>query len=267
MTAPTADTPQWLTVDEGWGRRAVDFAALLEPAACREYVAMHHLLRVGEGDRLLDIACGPGLALELARIRGATVAGIDASPRLVAIARDRVPDGDVRIGDMAGLPWGDEAFDVVTSFRGLWATTREALGEASRVLRSDGRISVTTWGHIKYSPGAWALSPLRLAPEEQVRYQGQLVSLGRPDVGEAVLAEAGFIDVRRHHVPFAWEFPDPETFARMLAATGPAYEAIRAVGEDAFHRHCVAVATERLREGLPLRAEIDCVGFTARAPA
>ncbi len=259
-------TDQWLTVDEGWGRRAVDFATLLEPSACREYVAMHQHLDVREGDRVLDSACGAGLALELARARGAAVSGIDASARLVAIARDRLPGADLRVGDMAALPWADGSFDVVTSFRGLWATTHQALGEARRVLRPGGRISVTTWGHVKVSPGLWALSPFTLAAEDRVRAQADMKSLGRPGVGEEILAEAGFVDVRRHSVSFAWEFPDPETFARMLASTGPAYEAIQAVGAKEFHRYCVEVATERFREGLPLRAEIDCVGFVATAP-
>jgi SAM-dependent methyltransferase/alkylhydroperoxidase family enzyme len=266
MTIET-QTAQWLTVDEGWGRRAVDFAAILEPAACREYVAMHHHLQVGEGDRLLDIACGSGLAMELATLRGAAVAGIDASPRLIAVARDRVPHADVRVGEMAALPWEDDTFDVVTSFRGLSATTEEALAEARRVLRPGGRISVTTWGHIKVSPGAWALSPLLLSAHDKVRSQAQMVTLGPPDVGESVLAEAGFVDVRRHRVPFAWEFCDPEAFARALASTGPGYEAIQHVGEDEFHRNCVDVATQRVRDGLPLRADLDCVGFTAKVPA
>jgi ubiquinone/menaquinone biosynthesis C-methylase UbiE/alkylhydroperoxidase family enzyme len=261
------ETAQWLTVDEGWGRQAVEFATLLEPGACREYVAMHQHLDVRPGDRLLDVACGSGLAIELASARGAIVSGIDASPRLVSIARDRMPDADVRAGDMAALPWPDGSFDVVTSFRGLWATTGVALAEARRVLRPGGRVSVTTWGHVKASPGVWALSPLTLAADEKVRAQAAMKSLGRPGVGEEILAAAGFVGVRRHRVPFVWEFPDPETFARMLAATGPAYEAIQAVGEGEFHRRCVEIAAERVREGLPLRAEIDCVGFTARVPA
>lgn len=260
-------TEQWLTVDEGWGRRATDFATLLEPGAAREYVAMHQHLDVSEGDQLLDVACGSGLALELARARGAVVSGIDASTRLIAIAMDRVPGADVRVGDMAALPWTDGSFDVVTSFRGLWATTPEALGEARRVLRPGGRVSMTTWGHVKASPGLWALTPFTLATDERVSAQGKMKSLGRPGVGEALLAEAGFVGVRRHQVPFAWEFPDPETFARMLASTGPAYEAMQSVGEEEFHRHCVEIASQRVREGLPLRAEIDCVGFTARVPS
>ncbi|PKH40443.1 Ubiquinone/menaquinone biosynthesis C-methylase UbiE [Nocardioides alpinus] len=257
---------QWLTVDEGWGRRAVEFATLLELGACREYVAMHQHLGLGSGDHVLDVACGSGLALELASARGATVSGIDASPRLVEIARDRLPGADVRAGDMAALPWGDHTFDAVTSFRGVWATTPEALAEAHRVLRPGGRLSVTTWGHVKASPGMWALTPFALAADPKVRVQAEMKALGRPGVGEEVLAAARFVGVRRHSVPFVWEFPDPETFARMLASTGPAYEAIQAVGEEEFHLYCIEVASARVRDGLPLRAEIDCVGFTALVP-
>ena len=99
------DGEAWRGVDEGWGRRAVDFATLMEPSNCREYVSLHQHLSVGPGDRLLDIACGAGLALELAQARGAQGAGIDASPRLVAVATDRCPDADVRVGDMHALPW------------------------------------------------------------------------------------------------------------------------------------------------------------------
>ncbi len=69
-------------VDKGWGRRAVDFATLSQPANCCEYVAVQHRLRINEGDRVLDVACGSRLAIELARARGAECAGIDASPRV-----------------------------------------------------------------------------------------------------------------------------------------------------------------------------------------
>jgi hypothetical protein len=48
------DSPQWTVVDEGWGRKAVDFATLSEPGNCREYVAVHHRLGVDAGDPLLD---------------------------------------------------------------------------------------------------------------------------------------------------------------------------------------------------------------------
>ena len=266
MTGPGTGFPQWTVVDEGWGRKAVDFATLSEPGNCREYVAVHHRLGVDAGDRLLDVACGSGLAIELARLRGASCAGIDASARLVAVARDRNPDCDIRAGDMHALPWDRGSFDVVTSFRGIWGTTPGAVAEIYRVLRPGGRAGITVWGHLRISPGAWALAPYRLAAAEKVGNQAVMVSLGRPGAGEQLLASQGFLDVERLDVPFAWEFADPELYARALASTGPAYEAIQNVGEAEFYRAAVEQARGRLRDGLPLRADINVVGYLARKP-
>jgi len=266
MTRPSTDSPPWALVDEGWGRRAVDFATLSEPGNCREYVAVHHRLGVDAGDRLLDVACGSGLAVELARLRGASVSGIDASARLVEVARDRNPDSDIRVGDMNALPWEAASFDVVTSFRGIWGTTPGAVAEIHRVLRPGGRTGITVWGHLKVSPGAWALAPFRLAATEKVDNQAVMVSLGRPGAGEQLLASHGFVGVERVEVPFAWEFADADLYARALAATGPAYEAIQNVGEADFHRAAVEQAAGQLRDGLPLRAEIKVVGYLARKP-
>ena len=260
------DPDAWRMVDEGWARRAPEFATLSEPANVREYVAVHHRLGLGDGDRVLDLTCGSGLALELASLRGASVAGIDASSRLIAIARDRLIEGDVRVGDMHALPWEDDSFEVVPSFRGIWGTTPWALAEVRRVLVPGGRLGFTVWGHIKKSPGAWALSPFQLASPPKVENQAAMVALGRPGAGEELLARHGFEDVERMFVPFVWEFADPESYARALASTGPAYEAIQAVGEEEFLRRAREIAQEHLREGLPLRAEIDVVGHLARAP-
>jgi SAM-dependent methyltransferase len=260
------DPHDWTVVDEGWGRKAVDFSTLSEPSNCREYVALHHFLEVDDGDRLLDVACGSGLAIELARLRGALSAGIDASARLVEVARLRSPECDIRVGDMHDMPWEDGAFDVVTSFRGIWGTTPDAVTEISRVLRPDGRIGLTVWGHLKVSTGAWALAPFRLAAQDKVDNQANMVALGRPGVGESLLQGCGFVDIRRVEVPFAWEFADPDVYARALASTGPAYEAIQNVGHDAFHQAAVDLAREQVRDGLPLRAEINVVGFLARKP-
>ena len=257
---------QWQTVDEGWGRSASDFAALSEPGNCREYVALHAHLGVSVGDRLVDMACGAGLAVELAAARGATCSGIDASARLIEVARERSPDADLQVGDMQAMPWAADSFDVVTSFRGIWGTTPEALTEALRVLVPGGRLGITVWGHIKASPGAWALKPFSLAQPDKVANQSAMVALGRPGVGEELLEAAGFRAIERVEILFAWEFSDPAMYARALASTGPAYEAISAIGEEAFLTYCTQLAAERVRVGLPLRAEIAVVGFLARKP-
>jgi SAM-dependent methyltransferase/alkylhydroperoxidase family enzyme len=257
---------QWTLVDEGWGRKAADFAALSELSNVREYVALHHALRVRSGDRLLDVACGSGLAVELASLVGAQCAGLDASQRLIAVAQLRTPGADLRVGDMHDLPWDGDSFDVVTSFRGIWGTTPDAVGEIYRVLRPGGRVGVTVWGHIKASEGAWALQPFALAAQEKVTNQASMVALGRPGAGEALMSSWGFEDVVRMEIPFAWEFADPAHYARALASTGPAFEAIQAIGENEFIARAEALAADRMRDGLPLRAEISVVGYIARKP-
>lgn len=264
MNEPLPPHLDWTVVDEGWGRKAVDFATLSELSNCREYVAVHHSLAIERGDRLLDVACGSGLALELAHLRGALCSGIDASARLIAVANDRNPSADLRVGDMHALPWADASFDVVTSFRGVWGTTAAAVAEIERVLVPGGRVGITVWGHIKVSPGSWALAPLRLAAAAKVENQAAMVALGRPGAGEELLGRHGFVDIERVEVPCVWEFPDPELYARAISSSGPAYEAIQNVGEAAFTDAAETEATSHLRNGLPLRAEIAVVGYLAR---
>ena len=206
------------------------------------------------------------MALVLAAVRGASGAGIDASHRLVAVARDRNPDADVRIGDMNNLPWDDASFDVVTSFRGIWGTTPKAVAEAFRVLAPGGRFGMTVWGHLKASPDYWAFRPFTLAAQQKIVNQAAMVALGRPGAGEALLGDVGFVEIERVDVPFVFEFADPQAYARALSASGPAYEAIQAVGEDEFLRFAVEVATAQVRDGLPLRAQLPLVGYLARKP-
>jgi SAM-dependent methyltransferase len=251
----------WKAVDEGWGRKAVDFATLSEPANSREYSFMHHRLGIATGDRLLDVACGSGLAIELAGARGATCAGIDASERLVAVAQDRNPECDIRVGDMNALPWNEATFDVVTSFRGIWGTTPTAIDEVRRVLAAGGRLAMTVWGDVGKSPGAWMFEPFLWAAEEKVENQARMVSLGRPGVGEAFLSDRGFEPMERFEVPFVLEYPDPAMYARGLASTGPAYEAIQSIGEDEFTARARALAEEHVRPGLPLRGQLQLFGY------
>ena len=105
MTPPT----DWEEAGRAWGLRPADWAYLFEPYARPANEVIFDRLGVGEGTRLLDIACGSGLAAQTAARRGAAVTGIDASDALVTIARARTAGGDFRVGDMFALPFPDAA--------------------------------------------------------------------------------------------------------------------------------------------------------------
>src|SRR5215203_2826559 len=89
------------------------------------------------GEHLLEVGCGSGVFLRLAADRGAHVAGLDVSEPLLAIARERVPDADLRSGDMESLPFADASFDVVAGFCSFFFADDmiAALREAARVAK------------------------------------------------------------------------------------------------------------------------------------
>ena len=259
------DEEQWQVVDEGWGRRAVEFATLSEPTNCREYVTMHHRLGVGPGDRLLDIACGAGLAVELATLRGARCAGIDAS---------LTPPGDRPRPNSRRRPAGRRHERACRGTTDPSMSSPASAGSGAQLpapwqrrIESSSPVAglgLTVWGHIKVSPGAWAFAPFVLAAEPKVQNQAAMVALGRPGAGEALLSDMGFTEVERIEVPFVFEFSDPDAYARALASTGPAFEAIQAVGEKVVPRvGSAARRSQQTRQGLPLRAPIALVGYLA----
>jgi SAM-dependent methyltransferase len=103
------------------------------------------------GDRVLDIACGPGTASFAALEAGASeVTGIDQAPGMIALARELSAGREglsFLEGDALDLPVGDSAFDaVVSSFGVIFAPDPErAVAEMARVLPPGGRLGVLAW--------------------------------------------------------------------------------------------------------------------------
>lgn len=67
----------------------------------------------------LDAGCGEGYLARVLAARGARVTGIDISPRLIALARARDPDGpiDFLVADLCKpLPEYGDHFDVIASY-------------------------------------------------------------------------------------------------------------------------------------------------------
>jgi SAM-dependent methyltransferase len=94
------------------------------------------------GRRTLDLGCGEGRLSRDLRKLGHDVVGIDASPTMVAAARDADPEIEVRLADAAALPFGDASFDCVVAFMSLQDVDdfEGAIAEGARVLEPGGRL-------------------------------------------------------------------------------------------------------------------------------
>ena len=158
---------------ELWGARAHDWARCGEPAWRDVFIAVLDQAQIAKGTRHLDIGCGAGAALLLSRDRGAIVSGFDAAENLAAIARGRLAGADIRVGDMAALPFADESFDAVTGINVFQFAddTRRAFAEAMRVTRAGGTVTMLVWGPrdkcelmSQVMPAVFALDPPKPAP-------------------------------------------------------------------------------------------------------
>ncbi len=114
-------------------------------------------LALGPGDRLLDVGCGGGLLLRDALATGAAATGVDHSPEMVALARERAPGAEVIVGAAERLPFAGEAFTAVAMsvvFLFL-ADPAGVLAECGRVLERGGRLAVyTTAPELRGTPAA-----------------------------------------------------------------------------------------------------------------
>lgn len=99
------------------------------------------------GRRILDAGCGSGPLTAALRDQGASVTGIDGSPAMIALARERLGEAvPLHVGDLARpLPFADQAFDDAIASLVLhdledWDAP---LAELRRVLRPGGRLIVS----------------------------------------------------------------------------------------------------------------------------
>jgi SAM-dependent methyltransferase len=257
----------WQAVDEGWGRKALDYAYLLENQMWPEYFSLLDACGVAGGVGLLDVACGTGLAMRLAGDRGARVSGIDASSRMVHVARLRSPHADVRVGDMFDLPWPDATFDVVTSFRGIWGGCEAALAEAVRVCRPGGRVGLSFWGNAKKMAAYPLLKLLGRVTEHDSAHAKEMAHIAWEGVAEQMMVDAGLAPGERWMHPVPLEYPDVELTARAMASAGPAYLAIQTMGEEAFLDAARAAAEELQIDGGGVRFSFEVQLLVGTKPA
>lgn len=160
----------------------------------------------GSGRRVLDAGCGTGGVLRWqADLGGATLlAGVDIGAAAIELAHRRVPEADLHVAPLVGLPFDDASFDLVLT-NDVLQHVREtdvgaSLAEVRRVLAPGGTLLLRT-------NGAWSL---RREREDWRAYDrralvGVLQSAGfrceRVTYANTVLSLAAILQRRTPHAP------------------------------------------------------------------
>jgi SAM-dependent methyltransferase len=228
-----------------WGMAPRDWAEVAEPLSLPLHEATLAALLPLSRLRLLDVGCGAGQALTLAAGHGARVTGLDVAKPMIDVARERLPDADLRVGDIQDLPFDDGAFDVVTAFNVVQyaAEPRAAVAELARVTRPGGRVAIGVWAEPARCETEVLFQRIRaLAPAPAGAHAP--LALSTAGVVEELLAHAGLVQAgsrtagsrtagsRTGEVSCPFVYPDLATAWRGQASIGPFRRAIEIAGED-----------------------------------
>jgi SAM-dependent methyltransferase len=215
-SAPAGSASRWGPL---WGARPADWA-LTEDRQVPTYEAALERTGLEPGRRVLDVGSGVGTFLRLVADRGAEPHGIDASAELVAFTRERLPDADVRVGEMEALPWEDDSFDLVTGFNSFFFANDMvgALREAGRVAVPGAPVVIQVWGaHERCDLEAMKQIARPFLPPRPPDAPPD-PDLSQPGALRALAVDAGLAPESEFAATWAFDYPDEDTLGRALVA-------------------------------------------------
>jgi SAM-dependent methyltransferase len=208
--APMSFDPQAVRAFEhrGWEQAAARYEATFARATAEFLAPLLDAAAVGAGSRVLDLACGPGLAAAAAARRAALPVGVDFCAAMLARARAAHRAIRFEEADAEALPFAEGSFDAIVSNFGVhhFPDPVRALGEARRVLRPGGRIAFTSWAAPPENPAWKLLFDAVAAHGDPAAAQAPPAGGGlrRPEEARAVLLAAGFVQVAAQPVERRW---------------------------------------------------------------
>ena len=212
MTTPLPDA---------WSAVAREYLRHIVPGFRPAARALCEFAGIGPGDRVLDIACGPGTASFEAKALGAAeVTGIDLAPGMLALAKEAASDGSgfrFLHGDALALPVDDASFDVaISSFGMIFAPDGpRATSELVRVLKPLGRMGLLAWPRQGPIAEYYALVDRHLSPAPASH---DPFDWGIPDKARAWL-EPAFGELAFRSIPVPFEAASPEEAWRILRSS------------------------------------------------
>lgn len=211
------------------------------------------------GERVLDLACASGIVARNtapAVGREGRVVGLDLSPEMLAVARERAAAEGVEVewrqGDATDLDLPDDAFDLVLCQQGLqfFSDPAASLREAKRVLDDGGRIALNVWQPLEHHP---VYSALLEAEARHLNADLEDVAtpfmFGGAERLESLLETAGFERIEVFDRTLEVEFGEPGTFVALTVAAAAAVVP-EFVQDDPAEREALVEAIGRDAEGV-----------------
>jgi len=226
------------------------------------------------GDRVLDVATGPGTTALIAAERvgpGGSVLGTDISDRFIEVASTAAAGhANLRFArhPMEALALADSSFDAATCVLGLMfaAPISSALDEIARVLVAGGRFAACVWGR-REACGFRDFFPI-LGRYLQTEVCPLFFALGVPGAFAQSLERAGLVDAREERTAATLKWRDPDEACAAIFDGEPGAlpfsmfsEPMRRAVRDEY-----VSSLEPYRRGTGFEVEAEFVYGTARKP-
>jgi SAM-dependent methyltransferase len=219
----------WQAMAPGWERMRGRLEEVARPVS--EW--MVHALAPRPGDRVLDLAAGPGetgfMAAALLGEEGRLISS-DFAPEMVEVGRRRAAELGLqnvehRVIDAEEISLEDDSVDGVLCRWGfmLMPDPEAALAETRRVLRPGGRLALAVWSSAERNP--WValagriFAELDLAPPPEPGAPGMFV-LAEEERLRALLEGAGFAVERIDEIPVLFTYDDVDDYVFRSNDTG-----------------------------------------------
>ena len=254
-----SDKPNMLAIPKPWDLVAGGYAETTMQMLAQYAEEAISIAKLQAGEKVLDVACGPGTVSLMVAGRVDAVHAIDFSASMLSVLDQKIGETGVENirthhGDGQNLPYENDMFDAAFSMFGLmfFPDRGKGFSEICRTLKSGGRISVSSWAPVDQSPAMQAMfGALKVINPNMPEPETAVESLENPEQFEKELCAAGFRDVSVQRITKCFPIESVQGFwADMVKGSVPITMMKSAMDEGEWLEREV-LALDYLKELLP----------------